>query len=82
YSRSGGFQGISFAIPIAEWLQKELRHLVEEFCSESRLKEHRLFDVDQIQSLLKDFFGGKKEYDMKVWYLLMFQMWYDKWMRA
>lgn len=73
---------MGFAIPIAEWLQKDLRHLVEEFCSESRLKEHGLFDIKNIQSLLSDFFGGKKEYDMKVWYLLMFQMWYDKWMRA
>lgn len=73
---------MGFAIPIADWLQKELRHLVEEFCSDSRLKEHGLFDVGNINSLLNDFFGGKKEYDMKVWYLLMFQMWYDKWMRS
>ena len=73
---------MGFAIPIANWLQNELRHLVEEFCSESRLKEHNLFDTENIQKLLNEFFNGKKEYDMKVWYLLMFQMWYDKWMRS
>ena len=73
---------MGFAIPIANWLQNELRHLVEEFCSESRLKEHNLFDRENIQKLLNEFFKGKKEYDMKVWYLLMFQMWYDKWMRS
>lgn len=73
---------MGFAIPVADWLQNELKHLVEEFCSESRLKEHELFDIPMIQSLLRDFFDGKKEYDMKVWYLLMFQMWYDKWMRS
>lgn len=73
---------MGFAIPVADWLQNELKHLVEEFCSESRLKEHELFDIPAIQSLLRDFFDGKKEYDVKVWYLLMFQMWYDKWMRS
>lgn len=72
---------MGFAIPVADWLQNELKHLIEEFCSESRLKEHELFDIPAIQSLIRDFFDGKKEYDVKVWYLLMFQMWYDRWMR-
>lgn len=73
---------MGFAIPIASWLQNELRPLVEEYCSTDRLKEHGLFNEVIIEKLLRDFYLGKKEYDFKVWYLLMFQMWYDKWMKS
>lgn len=73
---------MGFAIPIAEWLTKDLRPLVEEFCSDERMKEHDLFNTDVLRKMMSDFYNGKKEYDMKLWYLLMFQMWYDKWMRS
>lgn len=73
---------MGFAIPVAKWLSNDLRDLVEEYCSEQRLKEHDLFDLRETKQLLDRFFNGKKEYDYKIWYLLMFQMWYDKWMRT
>jgi asparagine synthase (glutamine-hydrolysing) len=73
---------MGFAIPVAKWLSNDLRDLVEEYCSEQRLKEHDLFDLRETKQLLERFFNGKKEYDYKIWYLLMFQMWYDKWMKT
>jgi len=33
-----------------------------------------------VQKLKTDFYLGKKEYANKIWYLLMFQMWHEKWM--
>jgi len=72
---------MGFAIPIAKWLSHDLKELVEEYCSEKRLKEHGLFDLTETKRLLERFFSGKIEYDYKVWYLLMFQMWYEKWMK-
>lgn len=72
---------MGFAIPIANWLSGELKELVDEYCSEAKLKDHGLFQSDEIRKTLKQFYSGKKELDSKVWYLLMFQMWYDKWMK-
>jgi asparagine synthase (glutamine-hydrolysing) len=40
-----------------------------------------IFRWEFVEKLKTDFFGGKKEYDVKLWYLLMFQMWYAKWMK-
>lgn len=71
---------MGFAIPIAEWLMNELRPLVEEYISEARIKQQGILDWKEISTLKKAFFDGKKEYDTKIWYLLMFQMWYEKWM--
>jgi asparagine synthase (glutamine-hydrolysing) len=71
---------MGFAIPIAHWLQNDLRELVEEHISESSITEQGLFKWEFVAKLKADFFGGKKEFDVKLWYLLMFQMWYKKWM--
>jgi asparagine synthase (glutamine-hydrolysing) len=71
---------MGFAIPIAHWLQNDLRELVEEHISEKNIREQGLFKWEFVAKLKTDFFGGKKEFDVKLWYLLMFQMWYGKWM--
>jgi asparagine synthase (glutamine-hydrolysing) len=71
---------MGFAIPIKSWLCNELKELVEEYLSERMLARHGLFNEKEVTGLLRDFFNGSTEKYLKVWYLLMFQMWYSKWM--
>ena len=71
---------MGFAIPIAHWLQNDLRELVEEQLDEKKIKEQGIFKWEFVLKLKTDFFNGKKEFDVKLWYLLMFQMWHSKWM--
>lgn len=71
---------MGFAIPIGTWMQNDLKYLVEEYISESRINQQGLFNWQEVSKLKADFLNGKKEYEMKMWYLLMFQMWYEKWM--
>lgn len=68
-----------FAVPIEDWLQGELRSLVEAHLSKKALS-HGLFNETVVEKLLADFYAGRTEKYLKVWYLLMFQMWYAKWM--
>lgn len=70
---------MGFAIPIGKWLQGPLKDVVEEYCATSALAEHGLFNVQEIRKIIDRFYSGKLEYDAKVWYILMFQMWYKKW---
>jgi asparagine synthase (glutamine-hydrolysing) len=71
---------MGFGIPIETWLAKELKDLVQEYLSEKSLEQHGLFNTKEVQKILTDFFNGRKEKHLKIWYLLMFQMWYQKWM--
>ena len=71
---------MGFAIPIADWLSKDLRYLVEEYLNEEKIIMQGIFQWKAIKELKANFFGGKKELDYKIWYILMFQMWYEKWM--
>lgn len=53
--------------------------MVFDYCNIEKIKAQQIFDTIVIQKLLKDFYSGKKEYAFKIWYLLSFQMWYDRW---
>ena len=72
---------MGFAIPIAEWMKTDLKELVNDYINETSIKEQQIFNWSSVESLKNAFFNGKKEYDYKLWYLLMFQMWYEKWMK-
>jgi len=71
---------MGFAIPIAKWLQSDLLHLVDHYINEDLISKQQLFDWAIIGDIKKQFLSGKKEYDVKMWYFLTFQMWYEKWM--
>jgi asparagine synthase (glutamine-hydrolysing) len=70
---------MGFAIPIADWLRTDLRDLLENYLSEQRIKEEGFFNWEYVLKLKTQFLLGKKEYDLKIWYLLMFEMWMEKW---
>lgn len=71
---------MGFAIPIDDWMMGELKDKVLHYLSDDTIEEQGIFNVDFVRRLKNDFLGGKKEYSYKIWYLLMFQMWYQKWM--
>lgn len=71
---------MGFAIPIESWLENDLKAQVEYYLADDKIASQDLFQIDYIKKLKNDFFSGKKELAQKLWYALMFQMWYEKWM--
>jgi asparagine synthase (glutamine-hydrolysing) len=72
---------MGFAIPLAAWMNNELKDMVNSYINEKSIKEQGLFNWEAVSRLKIAFFSGKSEYDFKLWYLLMFQMWYERWMK-
>ncbi|MFN5417380.1 MAG: asparagine synthetase B family protein, partial [Flavobacteriia bacterium] len=71
---------MGFAIPLPEWFNGKLKNKVEEFINQSDIEKQGIFDWSEIKLIKDKFYSGRIEYDFKLWYLLMFQMWYKKWM--
>jgi asparagine synthase (glutamine-hydrolysing) len=71
---------MGFGIPVESWLGKELKPLVLDYLSEEKLNKHGLFDNRQVKKLVDEFYSGRTEKYLKIWHLLMFQMWYERWM--
>jgi asparagine synthase (glutamine-hydrolysing) len=70
---------MGFGIPVDKWLNNELKELVQDYLSEIKLNEHTLFNNSYIQKITNSFFDGRTDLYLKIWYLLMFQMWYERW---
>ncbi len=71
---------MGFGIPISAWLQNDLKPFVDMYFDEAFVIKQNIFNNDVIQSIKKSFYQGKTERAEKIWFILMFQMWYDKWM--
>jgi len=67
-----------FGIPINHWLKDELKPLLLDTLSESNLKKHGFFNQKMIDHTIKEHLNGQKDNRHKLWCLLSFQIWYDK----
>jgi asparagine synthase (glutamine-hydrolysing) len=72
---------MGFGIPVQDWLSKELRSLLLDYVNESNLSQHNLLDETEVLKVVDDFLNGGKEHYLRVWHLLMFQMWYSTWFK-
>lgn len=71
---------MGFGVPVFTWLRNELKYYTDEYMSEKDFKKHGLFKIEAVQIILQRFFKGDKNFDALFWYLLIFQMWYKRWM--
>jgi asparagine synthase (glutamine-hydrolysing) len=71
-----------FSVPIASWLRGELRPLMNDLLTESRLRNQGLFDPATVQRLLREHASVTADHGRSLWALLMFQIWFDRFARA
>lgn len=69
-----------FSLPIYAWLNGELSFLIDEYLNEKSISQSGLFNVKFVMSQVKLFRENKLHYKPFIWKLLMFQMWYFKWL--
>jgi len=67
-----------FQVPLQEWLQSDLKHLVEKYLDRDKMDDE-IFDVEEIERIKKELFLGNHIEVNKVWFILMYEMWKEKW---
>jgi asparagine synthase (glutamine-hydrolysing) len=67
-----------FNMPVAQWLTGELRDLTLDMLSDARIKCQGLFQKDYVNQLLDDHFAQRRDNRKLLWTLLIFQLWYDR----
>lgn len=68
-----------FGIPVNAWLRNDLRFLIDEYCGDLSLRSTGLFDGKALGRIKRNFLQGK-DTTPRMWFLLMFQMWFAKYM--
>lgn len=71
---------MGFGVPVFSWLRGDLRYYADEFMNDAAFEKHGLFHLDGVHLIMDKFFKNDRNYNSLFWYLLMFQMWYKKWM--
>jgi len=71
---------MGFAVPIGKWLRHDLRPLVDEYVLGGATR-HDLFDADFVSKLWREHRSGIRERTSELWSILMFNMWYDRFVR-
>ena len=69
-----------FIAPLSEWFKNELKDLLIEYVNEESLVKQNIFNVNEVMRIRDDYLKGKKVSHRKIWNILMFQLWYNKWM--
>jgi len=71
---------MGFGSPLQEWFKDNLKDYFFTYLNRERLEKEGLFDVDEVLKIRDRYLNGNKESIQKLWLLLVFEMWYEKWM--
>jgi asparagine synthase (glutamine-hydrolysing) len=69
-----------FGIPVYEWLRSDLKEQLFFYINEEQLRKHNYINIKEALRMRDNFMAGKKGYEVKIWLIIMFQMWWDRWM--
>lgn len=73
---------VGFDLPIYKWLKEDLSYLLEEYLGEKAIIESMVFNPEYVKELVFKFRNNSFRYNAVIWRLLVFQMWYKKWMTS
>jgi len=74
---------MGFTIPVEKWLTNKLKPFADEFITERKIQEQNIFNPNTVMEMKHRFYKGRSGRwgaTTKLWYILMFQMWHEKWM--
>jgi asparagine synthase (glutamine-hydrolysing) len=69
-----------FPAPVGDWLYKDLRYMIDKWLSREMILNAGILDDLFVRKVLKEFLAGKKYHHKRVWSMIIFQMWYYKYM--
>ncbi|MFH1913236.1 MAG: asparagine synthase (glutamine-hydrolyzing) [Pseudomonadota bacterium] len=68
-----------FDVPLAQWLRGPLKAWASDLLAPERLRRQGLLDADTVARQWADHQSGRRENQYRLWNLLMFQAWWDRW---
>ena len=69
-----------FSIPMKNWLKRELRPLMQDLLSPTRLKRGGFFNAAYVQTLMTEHLAGVANHSHQLWSLMMFEIWQDSYL--
>ena len=67
-----------FSIPLASWLKKDLKFLIDNYLSEEVIRKHNLVNYEITERLKVQFFSGADYLYNRLWALIVLHKWMEK----
>lgn len=66
-----------FSAPVRAWLVRDLRDMVEDLLSESKIRTRGYFEYRSVRKLIDDNLSGREDNSLKVFQLLTLELWHQ-----
>ncbi|MCU1306555.1 MAG: asnB 1 [Acidobacteriaceae bacterium] len=66
-----------FGLPVRSWLRGELREMLHDLLTESRVRSRGLFQPVVVSRMLRENQSGERDYTLQLWALLTLELWYQ-----
>lgn len=70
---------MGFGIPLGEWLRGPLKAWASELLSPEQIRAQGFLDANVVQKLWREHQEGSRNWQARLWVVLMFQSWYQTW---
>jgi len=67
-----------FVLPVFDWMVEKLKEYSMDTLSKERLQRHDLLNENVVKHIVSDYHAGNRKVAAKVWNLMMFQIWWEK----
>jgi asparagine synthase (glutamine-hydrolysing) len=64
-----------FAAPVDYWLAHDLKEMVDDLLSSSKIKQRGLFRVDSVRRFVDEQRSGRQDWSLQIWQLLTLELW-------
>jgi asparagine synthase (glutamine-hydrolysing) len=64
-----------FAAPVDYWLAHDLKEMVDDLLSESRVRERGLFRPQAVRAFVQEHRSGAQDWSMQIWQFLTLELW-------
>lgn len=70
---------MGFGIPLLEWLRGDMNHLIADHLDTTVIRTQGILDAELVERTVQAFQRGDDHAANRIWSLLAFQMWMQKW---
>lgn len=69
-----------FGLPLDEWFKTDLKYLFDEHVFNFNFEKQQIFNGEYVRNRVSNFIDGSHEDWDFAWHMLVFQMWYKRWL--
>jgi asparagine synthase (glutamine-hydrolysing) len=73
---------MGFSVPLATWLREEIKELTEDYLFSKAQGIQQYFDMDVVKQLWQQHQEEKADHSTVLWSMLMFQMWWFRYIQS